>query len=107
MCDHCSTHWADLDLETGQPIPQRRKTGPAVQEPIPEIGCPECLAYFGWSTCRKGQYKNLGIVSWQTSMFIVWDSGGVWPDTFHVLGHFGAHSLGQFEMQKALKHLAS
>lgn len=29
---------------------------------IEEKGCDECKAYFGWTTCRKGQYSNLDII---------------------------------------------
>jgi hypothetical protein len=95
-----SETWVDIDLETGEPKPTKNQK----PEPIPEIGCPECLRYFGWSTCRKGQYKRVvlmgdfmgGTISYVVCAVL---DGG---DLYQKLGYATHHDEG-CEM---VKHLA-
>jgi hypothetical protein len=82
MCDHCSAHWLDLDIETGEPIPKKGAPPP----PIPEKGCEHCKRFFGWVVHREYR-KGLAIVQIGGPAWAV----GYWNEDktmFTVLGWF-------------------
>jgi hypothetical protein len=81
MCDHCSTHWRDLDTETGDY--KRDKNQPV--PPIPEKGCEECNRHFGW-VIHRHYSKNNAIVQSGTAWAV-----GYWNEDktmLTVLGWF-------------------
>jgi hypothetical protein len=97
MCDTCSKHWADVDLETGAVSVGDGTT--YHRPPIPEKGCEFCLRYFGWSVCRKQQYKDVQVLRAESgSYFVV----ARFEDNFIILAEFLYQSTTAYD---AMRHL--